>query len=49
MNARTGHPPRKWLARFGWLVVLWMAGVAAVGLVAWVLKLAMNAVGMSAR
>ena len=49
MDARPDHSLRRWLARFGWLVVFWMAGVAAVGLVAWLLKLAMNAVGMAAR
>ena len=49
MVEQTGRPLRKWLARFGWLAVFWIAGVAALGLVAWLLKLAMNAVGMSAR
>jgi hypothetical protein len=35
-----------WLRRLGWFAALWMAGVAALGLVAWVLRVAMHAAGM---
>ena len=35
-----------WLRRVGWLVALWLAGVAALGVVAWVLRVAMHAAGM---
>jgi hypothetical protein len=35
-----------WLRRLGWFAALWMAGVAALGLVAWVLRVAMHASGM---
>jgi len=41
--------PCKWLVRIGWLVVLWIAGVAALAVVAWLVKLGMNAAGMSGR
>jgi len=49
MGAGPDHSPRRWLARVAWLAVFWIAGVAVLGLVAWLLKLAMTAVGMSAR
>jgi hypothetical protein len=35
-----------WLRRLGWFAALWMAGVAALGAVAWVLRVAMHAAGM---
>ncbi|HQR52128.1 MAG TPA: DUF2474 family protein [Burkholderiales bacterium] len=41
--------PGRWLARIGWLVVFWIAGVAALAVVAWLVKLGMNAAGMSVR
>lgn len=41
--------PGKWLVRIGWLLVLWLAGVAALAAIAWLVRLAMNAAGMSAR
>lgn len=34
------------LRRFGWFVLLWAAGVAALGAVALFLRLAMRAAGM---
>jgi len=37
---------RMWLRRVGWLVVLWTAGVAALGLVALALRLVMQAAGL---
>jgi Mg/Co/Ni transporter MgtE len=39
-------PLSLWLRRIGWLVVLWAAGVATLGGVAWMLRAAMHAVGM---
>jgi hypothetical protein len=35
-----------WLRRVGWLVALWLAGVAALGVVALLLRIAMRAAGM---
>ena len=39
-------PSRRWLRRLGWLVVFWLGGVAALGVVALVLRVAMHAAGM---
>jgi Protein of unknown function (DUF2474) len=42
------HPgPREWLRRLGWLVLIWLASVAALVVVAYGLRLLMRAVGMS--
>lgn len=35
-----------WLRRLGWFAALWLTGVAALGAVAWVLRVAMHAAGM---
>jgi hypothetical protein len=35
-----------WLRRLGWMAALWLAGVAALGLVAWLLRVLMHAAGM---
>jgi hypothetical protein len=35
-----------WMRRLGWLVALWMGGVAALGIVAWLLRVFMHAAGM---
>lgn len=35
-----------WLRRVGWLAALWLGGVAALGAVAWLLRLLMHAAGM---
>jgi hypothetical protein len=35
-----------WLRRFGWLAVLWLGGVAALGLVAFALRVLMHAAGL---
>jgi len=35
-----------WLRRIGWLAILWLGGVAALGLVALLLRLLMHAAGM---
>jgi hypothetical protein len=33
--------------RLGWLCLLWVAGVAAVALAAWLMKAVMHAVGLA--
>ncbi|WP_353506163.1 DUF2474 domain-containing protein [Variovorax jilinensis] len=38
---------RVWGRRLAWLAAFWMAGVAATGALAWVLKLLMRAVGLA--
>ena len=38
---------RRWLHRLAWLGGIWLASVAALALVAWLLKLVMRAVGLS--
>jgi hypothetical protein len=35
-----------WIRRLGWLIALWLGGVAALGVVALVLRLFMHAAGM---
>jgi hypothetical protein len=35
-----------WLRRLGWMLALWLAGVAALGVVAWLLRVLMHAAGM---
>jgi hypothetical protein len=37
---------RLWLCRLGWLVLLWACGVAALGLVAQLLRVLMRSAGM---
>ncbi|MES2756689.1 MAG: DUF2474 family protein [Pseudomonadota bacterium] len=37
---------RRWLSRFGWLLAIWAASVAALALAAWLMRLLMRAVGM---
>jgi hypothetical protein len=41
-------PPRfpQWLRRIGWLVLLWVAGVATLFATASLIRLAMHAAGM---
>ena len=39
--------PRRWAARLGWLLALWLAGVATMGLAAWLPKLVMRAIGLA--
>jgi hypothetical protein len=35
-----------WLRRLGWSLFLWAAGVAALAVLAWLLRVLMHAVGM---
>lgn len=41
------RPPAPLLARLGWLVGLWAAGVAALGVVAWLLRQVMALAGLT--
>jgi len=34
-----------WLRRLGWLVLIWLASVAALGVAAWALRMVMQSVG----
>lgn len=38
---------RPWWKKLGWLVLIWAASVAALGLVSYLLRLFMNAAGLS--
>ncbi|ESQ81390.1 DUF2474 family protein [Asticcacaulis benevestitus] len=42
------HDKKLWLRRVGWLVLIWIGSVAALALVALLLRLLMNMAGMSA-
>jgi len=44
----TGASALRWLRRVGWLVALWAGGVAALAVVALLLRLLMQAAGMRA-
>lgn len=35
-----------WIRRLGWMLGLWLLGVAALGAVAWLLRVLMHAAGM---
>jgi hypothetical protein len=37
---------KRWLARFGWLIAIWAASVAALALAAWLMRQLMRAAGM---
>lgn len=39
-------PPR-WPQRIGWLLLIWVASVAALAAVAWLLKVVMRSVGIT--
>jgi hypothetical protein len=36
-----------WVKRVGWLALIWLLGVCALGLVAWLIRQGMLAAGMS--
>ncbi len=48
MGAHSQTDDRKWLRRFGWLVLIWAASVAAVGLAALALRAVMSVAGLTA-
>ncbi len=37
-----------WAKRLGWLALIWVLSVGALGLVAWLIRQAMHAAGMTA-
>lgn len=41
------NTPRPWWKRLGWLVLIWFLSVAALGIVAALMKLIMSSVGLS--
>lgn len=43
----SGDEKPSWLRRIGWMVLLWAAGVATVGLVAIVIRIVMTAAGLT--
>jgi len=45
-SAGTEIEKSSWLRRIGWLVLLWAAGVATVGIVAVVIRIFMTAAGL---
>ena len=47
MAVRDHSDSRKWLHRFGWLVLIWSASVAALGLAALVLRAVMWVAGLT--
>lgn len=47
MNTAPRGRARLWAKRLGWMVLLWTASVAALGIVAWLLRMLMQAVGLS--
>jgi hypothetical protein len=47
MGVRLHSVSRKWFYRFGWLVLIWSASVAALGLVALVLRAVMSLAGLT--
>jgi hypothetical protein len=48
MARETGLPKDTWARRIGWLVLLWTASVATLAAVAFLIRLLMNLVGMTA-
>lgn len=46
-HAGGSRPYRSWWKRLGWLVLLWLLGVGALGAVALALKLLMRVAGLT--
>ncbi|HUH39856.1 MAG TPA: DUF2474 domain-containing protein [Castellaniella sp.] len=44
-----GRPgrPRPWWQKLAWMVAIWAASIAALGVVAWLFRVVMKAIGMS--
>lgn len=42
-------PRKPWLRRIGWLVLIWSASVAALGVVALLIRALMSLAGLTAR
>lgn len=47
MRVTSGSPSRSWWVRLAWLLVFWVSGVAAMGLVAMALRTVMRAIGLA--
>lgn len=47
MGAPSTRPRRETLRRIGWLILIWVCSVAALGIVALGMRLAMRLVGMT--
>ena len=48
MAALHRHPhARKWLSRLGWLLLIWVGSVAALGAAAWLMRGLMRAGGLT--
>jgi Protein of unknown function (DUF2474) len=47
MRASAASPSSKWRVRLAWLVVFWVSGVAGMGLVAFLLRTVMRAIGLA--
>jgi Protein of unknown function (DUF2474) len=47
MTGRSLSDSRKWLSRAGWLILIWAASVAALAVVALVLRAIMSVAGMT--
>jgi hypothetical protein len=48
MGVDTAPEPgrRQWASRLGWLVLIWVCSVAALGFTAWLMKVLMRAGGL---
>jgi hypothetical protein len=47
MRAHSQLSLRRWIERLAWLCLFWVAGVAAMGLVVWLLRGLMRAAGLA--
>jgi uncharacterized protein DUF2474 len=47
MESQPRSASRKWLRRVGWLILIWVTSIAAVGTVALVLRAIMSVTGMT--
>lgn len=45
--ARTAERSGSWWRRLAWLILIWSASVAALGVVAWAIRLLMDAAGLT--
>jgi hypothetical protein len=49
MATHSQHHDRSWWYRVGWLVLIWAASVASLGIVALAFRLMMSAAGLTTR
>lgn len=47
MRSRLHSAHGKWLSRFGWLALIWTISIAALGVIAMILRAIMSAAGMT--